>query len=191
MDESMRRLIWGLIDDVGLNREEAGYLVWDETGIIAEPGHTGLAQLSPAQAECVIARLHGIRTRPLPVPAREPGDAVGPARPILDAPRLWEILASRHQGRARAITQGRLASCLCTNARHVRALTAELSDPANQGRYPVASATEPPAGLYVFTNAEERADYVAQLDARMRRLYQRRRGVVATTFAEMQRVLEF
>jgi len=98
--------------------------------------------------------------------------------------RLWQVLDERHRGERNAVTQGALAHAFGTTARQIRHLTEVL---VVEQQRPVASTCHPPFGIFVAETREEKERYLAQLDARMRQLYRRRRAFDRTPLSDLVR----
>ena len=100
---------------------------------------------------------------------------------------FWQYLQEYHQSEAKAIRQKILAQKFGISARAIREWTEELTV---DFRKPVASTVHPPYGIFVATTQGERERYIAQLDARMKALYRRRRAFARTPIGEVIRQME-
>ena len=78
---------------------------------------------------------------------------------------------SQHQGRAKAITNSALAKIVGVHDRYIQLMIREL---ISEG-YPIASATDQPAGYFIPENWQEAEDYANSLKNRLIEDAKRRR----------------
>lgn len=100
---------------------------------------------------------------------------------------FWHHLKIFHQGEARAVKVKILALKFGVTERQIREWTEELT--VEHGK-PIASSIHPPCGIFVAVAQEEKERYVAQLDARMKSLYRRRKAFSKVPLNEIINQLE-
>lgn len=100
---------------------------------------------------------------------------------------FWDYLDRYHRGKARAIMVERLSCRLNKSPRLIRAMAEELTTEYHK---PIASTIRPPYGLYVAITPEEKEEYCAQLDARIRAIARRRRAFTSIPLLETIRQME-
>lgn len=104
------------------------------------------------------------------------------------AMKLWDYLELHCKGQACAVKQQSIAGILGITVREVRLLTKTLGTKLNK---PVASTVHPPYGIYIPANKKETGEYIAQLDARIKALFARRRAFSRSTAVDVVRQMEF
>ena len=94
---------------------------------------------------------------------------------------LWDIVRDR-PGPENAIRQKVLARMVHIPVREIRMITLSL----NEKKYPVATTTRPPFGVYRMRGAADRDAYIAQLMSRVKETAYRARLVEALDFGNGQ-----
>lgn len=104
------------------------------------------------------------------------------------AMKLWDYLELHCNGQAHAIKQRSIASIMGVSVREIRNLTNVLGLVHNK---PVASTVHPPYGIYIPAGKQEKREYIAQLDSRIKALSIRRKAFSKATASEAVAQMEF